>query len=138
MKQRILFICSHNCCRSQMAEGLVNQYMADRFQAFSAGIEKRVVSPLAIHVMREIDVEILSARSKLLETFVGQQFDYVVTLGDDAIMNCPSMHEGGKRVHMSIASPGRKKGSYEEVMAEFRRVRDDIKERLTHLLEDGV
>ena len=84
MKQRVLFLCTHNSCRSQMAEGLVNHFLGDRYQAFSAGTEATRVNPLAAKVLLELGIDISHHRSKILDEFTGQPFDYVITLCGDA------------------------------------------------------
>jgi len=130
MKQRILFLCTHNSCRSQMAEGLVNHYLGDRFQAFSAGTEATRVNPLAIRVLAEIGIDISHHSSKILTEFDGQLFDYVITLCGDANENCPLFFGGVQRLHIGFEDPSRLSGSDEEVLPEFRRVRDEIRQKL--------
>ena len=80
MKQRVLFLCTHNSCRSQMAEGLINHFLGDRFEAHSAGTEATRVNPLAARVLQELGIDISHHRSKTLDEFSGQHFDHVVTL----------------------------------------------------------
>ncbi|GAM08279.1 protein ArsC [Geobacter sp. OR-1] len=130
MKQRILFLCTHNSCRSQMAEGLVNYYLGDRFQAFSAGTEATQVNPLAIRVLAELGIDITHHSSKILTEFDGQPFDYVITLCGDANEKCPLFFGGVERIHLGFSDPSRATGSDEEVLQEFRRVRDGIKTKL--------
>ncbi len=127
MKQRILFLCTHNSCRSQMAEGLANHYLADRCKAFSAGTEATRVNPLAIRVLAELGIDISHHRSKTLAEFEGQNFDHVVTLCGDANETCPLFIGGTQRIHHGFDDPSRLKGSEEEVLPEFRRVRDEIR-----------
>jgi arsenate reductase len=127
MKQRVLFLCTHNSCRSQMAEGLVNHYLSDRFQAFSAGTEATGVNPLAIRVLAELGIDISRNYSKTMDEFVGQTFDHVVTLCGDANENCPLFFGGVERVHRGFADPSRLHSCEEDVLPEFRRVRDEIK-----------
>jgi arsenate reductase len=134
MRQRILFLCTHNSCRSQMAEGLVNHFLGDRFAAFSAGTEATGVNPLAARVLREIGIDISSQRSKTLDEFDGQSFDYVISLCSDANARCPLFMGGVRRLHMGFDDPSRLTGSEEEVLPEYRRVRDEIHRRLTDLL----
>ncbi len=128
MKQRILFLCTHNSCRSQMAEGLANHYLADRCQAFSAGTEATRVNPLASRVLSELGIDIAHQHSKTLDEFQGESFDHVVTLCGDANETCPLFIGGTERIHHGFDDPSRLKGSEEEVLPEFRRVRDEIKE----------
>jgi arsenate reductase len=134
MRQRILFLCTHNSCRSQMAEGLVNHFLGDRFAAFSAGTEATGVNPLAARVLREIGIDISSQRSKTLDEFDGQSFDYVISLCSDANERCPLFLGGVRRLHMGFDDPSRLTGSEEEVLPEYRRVRDEIRRRLTDFL----
>jgi len=127
MKKRVLFLCTHNSCRSQMAEGLVNHYLGDRFEAFSAGTEATRVNPLAIRVLAELGLDISGHRSKTLDEFVGESFDYVITLCGDANGKCPLFFGGVERIHRGFDDPSRLKGSEAEVLPEYRRVRDEIK-----------
>jgi arsenate reductase len=134
MKQRILFLCTHNSCRSQMAEGLVNHFLGDRFQAFSAGTEVTRVNPLAIRVLTELGIDISHHYSKTIAAFDGQPFDHVITLCGSANEQCPLFFGGVQRVHIGFDDPSRLSGSDEEVLPEFRRVRDEIQQKLTEYL----
>jgi arsenate reductase len=134
MKKRVLLLCTHNSCRSQMAEGLVNHFLGDRFQAFSAGTEATRINPLAAKVMSELCIDIGHHRSKTLDEFAGQPFDYVITLCGDANEKCPLFFGGVQRVHIGFDDPSRVKGSEEEVLPEYRRVRDEIRERISQFL----
>ena len=137
MKKRVLFLCTHNSCRSQMAEGLVNHFSGEHFQAFSAGTEATKVNPLAAKVLLELGIDISHHRSKTLDEFIGHPFDYVITLCGDANEKCPLFFGGVGRVHIGFDDPSRLKGSEDEVLPEYRRVRDEIKARITRfLLED--
>ena len=130
MKKRVLFICTNNSCRSQMAEGIVNHELGDKIEAYSAGTTPTSVNPRAIQSMAEIGIDISGHRSKSMEEFAGQHFDYVITLCDSANEQCPLFFGGVKKVHMGFDDPAAAKGS-EEVMREvFRIVRDEIKTRL--------
>ena len=130
MKKKVLLLCTHNSCRSQMAEGIVNHFLGERFQAFSAGTRKTRVNPLAIRALAEIGIDISSHYSKTLDQFEGEKFDHVITLCDSANEECP-LHIGGvRRVHMGFGDPSATRGSEEEVMADFRRVRDEIMDKL--------
>ncbi len=127
MKKRILFLCTHNSCRSQMAEGLVNHFLGDRFTAFSAGTEATRVNPKAIQVMAELGIDISAHRSKTLDEFAGEPFDQVVTLCGDANEKCPLFIGGTQRLHQGFDDPSRMVGTEEEILSAFRRVRDEIK-----------
>ena len=134
MKKKVLFLCTHNSCRSQMAEGLVNHDLGDHIQAFSAGSEATRVNPLAIQVLAELGIDISGHRSKTLDEFAGEQFDYVITLCGSANEQCPLFFGGVERVHIGFDDPSRLPGTPEEIMPEFRRVRDEIREKLTDYL----
>ena len=127
MNQKILFLCTHNSCRSQMAEGLVNHYLGGRYQAFSAGTEATRVNPLAIRVLAELSIDTTPLRSKTMDEFAGQNFDHVVTLCGDANEKCPLFFGGVSHIHRGFEDPSRLSGSEADVLPEFRRVRDEIK-----------
>ena len=130
MKKRVLFLCTHNSCRSQMAEGLVNHFLGDRFEAFSAGTEATKVNLLATQVMLELGIDISGHRSKILDEFAGELFDYVITLCGDANEKCPLFFGGVQRTHLGFSDPAKATGSEEEIMADFRQVRDEIRDAL--------
>jgi len=126
MKEKVLFICTHNSARSRMAEGYMNAKYGDRFEAFSAGTEATRVHPMATEVMKEIGIDISSHRSKLLDEFFGEGIETVVTVCDSAQGACPFFPGAKKVIHQSFPDPSGFKGSDEEVRAGFRRVRDGI------------
>jgi arsenate reductase len=132
--QKILFLCTHNSCRSQMAEGLINHYLGDRFRAFSAGTEATRVNPLAIKVMAELGIDISHYYSKTIEEFDGEEFDHVITLCSSANEQCPIFFGGVERVHIGFDDPSRLTGTPEELLPEFRRVRDEMREKITSYL----
>jgi len=132
MKQRILFLCTHNSCRSQMAEGLANHVLGEAFQAFSAGTEATRVNPLAIEVLAELGIDISCQRSKTIDDFAGDSFDYVVTLCGDANEKCPLFFGGVQRIHQGFDDPSRLNGFREDLLPEYRRVRDEIREWIDH------
>jgi arsenate reductase len=113
-----------------MAEGIVNHYMGNRFQAFSAGTEATRVNPLAIQVLAELGIDISGHRSKTLDEFAGEKFDYVITLCGSANEQCPIFFGGVRRIHIGFDDPSRAIGTPEEILTEFRRVRDEIRSRL--------
>ncbi len=127
MKTNILFLCTHNSCRSQMAEALANHYLGNHCQAFSAGTEATQVNPLAIRVLAELGIDTAPLYSKTMDEFDGLTFDHVVTLCGDANEKCPLFFGGVQRVHRGFEDPSRLKGLEEELLPEFRRVRDEIK-----------
>ncbi|MDD4092571.1 MAG: arsenate reductase ArsC [Smithellaceae bacterium] len=130
MKKRVLFLCTANSCRSQIAEGIANYFWGDRLEAFSAGTQASFVNPTAIEVMKEIGIDVSRHRSKNLSEFDGQTFDEVITLCGDAHETCPLYIGGTKKTHIGFDDPAKAKGTNEEVLSEFRRLRDDIKDRL--------
>jgi arsenate reductase len=118
-----------------MAEGLVNHYLGERFQAFSAGTEATRINPLAIKVMAELGIDISGHRSKTLDEFIDQTFDYVITLCGDANEKCPLIFGGVERMHLGFSDPSRASGSEDEIMVEFRKVRDGINRTLSNYFE---
>ena len=126
-KQRVLFICTHNSARSQMAEGFLNAYYGDRYEGFSAGIEPRKINECAIEVMREIGIDISSHTSKSVERFRGVHFDYVVTVCDHAREVCP-FFPGNKILHKSFEDPSDFRGTRSEILDNTRSVRDKIRD----------
>jgi arsenate reductase len=132
---RVLFLCTHNSARSQMAEGFLRDMAGDRFEVFSAGTEATHVREEAISVMAEIGVDISGQESKTLERYIDEPFDLVVTVCDDANETCPIFPGARERSHWSFPDPSRAKG--EERLAVFRKVRDEIQARIKNeLVED--
>ena len=131
---RVLFLCTHNSARSQMAEGFLRAMAGDRFEAGSAGTEKTSVNPLAIGVMAELGIDLGGHTSKLYADVASGAWDYLITVCDDANERCPWVPGSVKRLHWSFPDPSRATGSEEERLAVFRRVRDQIQERLTDWL----
>jgi len=129
-KARVLFLCTHNSARSQMAEGLLRQLAGDRFEARSAGTEATRVRPLAIKAMEEIGIDISHQESKTLDRYLGEPFDYVITVCDDANEACPFFPGAQSRLHWSLEDPSRAEGSEEERLAVFRGVRDELEVRI--------
>lgn len=126
--KKVLFICTHNSARSQMAEGLLMALYGGRYEAHSAGTEPSSINPYAVKVMAEIGIDISTYRSKSVEEFRGTKFDYVVTVCDHAKETCPFFLGGKKYIHKGFEKPSEFKGEYGEIMAGFRRIRDEIKE----------
>ncbi len=125
---RVLFLCTHNSARSQMAEGLLRDLAADRFEVHSAGTEATLVRPLAIRAMDEVGIDISGQESKRLEVYLDQPFDYVITVCDEANEACPIFPGAKNRLHWSFEDPSRAEGSEDVRLAVFRRVRDAIRE----------
>lgn len=130
MKQRVLFICTHNSARSQMAEGLLRYLAGDRFEAFSAGTEATQVRPLAIKAMSELDIDISGQTSKTLERYLNEPFALVITVCDAAAEVCPVFAGAVQRLHWSFEDPAKASGSEEEQLVVYRRVRDEIRARI--------
>lgn len=130
MKKKVLFLCTANSCRSQMAEGIANHYLGERLEAVSAGTEASFVNPRAIAVLKEIGIDISQHRSKNLDEFAEQNFEYVITLCGDANEKCPLFFGGVRRTHLGFSDPAKATGGEEEIMLEFRKVRDEIKSTL--------
>ncbi len=126
-KKRILFICVHNSARSQLAEGVVNAFHGDRFQAFSAGSEPTRVHPLAIQVLAEIGIDISGHRAKSIDEFAGQSFDFVVMVCGDSEAECPFFPGPGERIHHGFPDPAACTGTEVEIRTCFRRSRDEIR-----------
>jgi len=127
---RVLFLCTHNSARSQMAEGLLRYLAGDRFEAYSAGTEATRVRPLAIRVMEEIGIDISSQASKTLDRYLNEPFDYVITVCDEANEACPFFPGASTRLHWSLTDPSQAEGSQQERIAVFRRVRDELRNRI--------
>ncbi len=128
--KKVLFLCTGNSCRSQMAEGIANRDFTGRLEAFSAGTDPQGLTPRAVEVMAEIGIDISGQSSDPLSRYEEQSFDYVVTLCGDANVKCPLFFGGTKRQHLGFPDPARAQGTEEEIMAEFRRVRDAIRQHL--------
>ena len=138
MKKTVLFICVHNSARSQMAEGLVNARYSDRLEAVSGGTEATRVHPAAIKAMTEIGIDIGGHLSKSIDVFEGRRFDYIVMVCDDKQADCPFFPGGKDYIHHAFDDPAACTGTDEEVLACFRRVRDEIRAFIEEtLLEAG-
>jgi arsenate reductase len=129
-QKRVLILCTGNSARSQMAEGLLRAMAGDRFDVASAGVAPSSVRPEAIEVMREIGIDISSHRSKSVDEFTDEQFDYVITVCDNAREQCPVFPAQAKMLHWSFGDPA---ATGDKTV--FRRVRDEIKERLQEFMD---
>lgn len=134
-KQRILFLCTGNSARSQMAEGLLGHMAGDRFEVFSAGTRPAGLNPNAVKVMAEMGIDISGHRSKHVDEFSGQAFDCVFTVCDNAKEACPLFPGRGKRIHHSFEDPA--SAPPERQLEVFRRVRDEIAVNLRKFVRDG-
>ncbi|MFH2138656.1 MAG: arsenate reductase ArsC [Candidatus Omnitrophota bacterium] len=126
MKKSILFLCTGNSCRSQMAEGLLRNLAGNKFEVFSAGINPTQVNPLAIKVMSEIDIDISKHISRSVSEFSGRQFDYVITVCGNANESCPVFPGSCKKRHWDLEDPAQARGTEEERITVFRHTRDII------------
>ena len=129
-RQRVLFICTHNSARSQMAEGLLRHWAGDRFEAHSAGTEVTTVRPEAVAVMAEIGIDISGQSSKHLVRYLGEAWDWVITVCDRARESCPVFPGAEQTSHWGVEDPSEADGSEDERLAVFRRVRDEMSGRL--------
>jgi arsenate reductase (thioredoxin) len=128
--KRVLFLCTHNSARSQMAEGLLRALGGDLFEVASAGTEQTRVRPEAIAAMRELDIDISGQTSKTLSRFLGETWDEVITVCDSANESCPLFPGARQRRHWSIDDPSGVTGSDEQRLAAFRRARDELRARI--------
>lgn len=127
-KKKVLFICTHNSARSQMAEAWLRTLFGSRYEAFSAGTHPAPIHPAAVKVMKEAGVDISRQQSKTPDVFLKESFDLVITVCNQAREECPFFPGGKKRIHKSFPDPSRDKGDEEQILEVFRNVRDQIKE----------
>lgn len=140
-KTRVLFLCTGNSARSQMAEVFLRYYAGDRFEAHSAGLEPKPINPLTLVVMEEIGFDLSEQRSKGVEVYLGKtHFEYLITVCDDADKNCPTVWPGvNQRLHWSFEDPAQFVGTEEQKLAKFRQIRDAIRERVkAWLTQQGI
>jgi len=130
MKPKVLFLCTGNSARSQLAEGYLRHVAADQFTAISAGIEPKGLNPLAVEVMREIGIDISGQTSKDVVSLLGQHVPYVITVCDNARERCPIFPGTWKFLHWSFDDPAAVEGTHEQRIAAFRKVRDEIIKRI--------
>ena len=130
MKKRVLILCTGNSARSQMAEGLLREMAGERFDVESAGVAPSAVRGEAIQAMQEIGIDISGHHSKSVDLFVDQQFDYIITVCDNARESCPVFPGTAERIHWSFDDPAAAQGDDQSRLAAFRRVRDEIRSRL--------
>jgi arsenate reductase len=127
---RVIFVCTGNSARSQMAEALLRREGGDRFEVVSAGVEPRGVNPLTIRALGEAGIDVAAARSKSVTEFLGQPFDYVITVCDRARESCPVFPGGAQTLHWGFDDPAEAEGSEAERLAVFRRVLTEIAGRV--------
>lgn len=131
-RQKVLFLCTGNSARSQMAEAFLRKYGGDQFEAHSAGLEPKGMNPFTVQVMKESGVDVSTQTSKGVDTYLGKVlFQYLVTVCDDADKNCPTVWPGvNHRMHWSFQDPAAVEGSDEEKLAKFREIRDQIEAKV--------
>ena len=129
-KTGVLFLCTGNSARSQMAEGYLRHVAGDLFEPLSAGIEPKGLNPLAVEAMQEVGIDISKQKSKDVRDFLGQPIPYVITVCDNAKERCPIFPHTYKLMHWSFDDPAAAKGEHHEKLAVFRRVRDEIATRI--------
>ncbi len=134
--KRVIFLCTGNSCRSQMAEGWLRHLSDKKFEVFSAGTHPAGKNPLALRAMREAGVDIAAQESESLDQYVEQPFNYVITVCDRAKETCPVFIGGDEQLHWRFDDPAEAQGTDEERMPEFRRVRDEIRARIEQFLTE--
>ena len=134
-KKKVLILCTGNSARSQMAEGILRSIAGDRFEVASAGVAPSRVRPEAIEAMRDIGIDISSHRSKSVDEFLEEPFDYVITVCDNAKGSCPIFPGNSERIHWSFDDPAAYEGTDDEKLSEFIRVRDQIREKLRNFVD---
>jgi arsenate reductase len=135
VRKKVLFVCTGNSIRSQMAEGLLKALGSGQWKVQSAGVIQSYVHPLAIRAMEEIGIDISQQTSKSMDQFVNDNFDYVITLCDHAAKFCPTFGGQGKQFHWPFEDPAGATGTMEERLVAFRRIRDGIKRRIEEFLK---
>jgi arsenate reductase len=134
-KTRVLFLCTGNSCRSQMAEGLVNHFLGNEWEAVSAGTKPAgYVHPFAVAAMADLNIDLARHRSKSAEEFRHNKFDRIITVCDDAAENCPVWLGNGQTMHLGFVDPAAAVGSEQQRLMVFRQVRDQLKERILPVL----
>lgn len=135
-KHKVLFVCTGNSCRSQMAEGMLRHYGKDKFEVFSAGLEPSYVHPLAIKAMAESGIDITGQHSKTVNELLEEGFSYVITVCDSAKERCPVFPGKYNAIHWSIDDPASAEGTESERMKDFRKVRQNILKRINSFISD--
>ncbi len=130
MKKKVLFLCTGNSCRSQMAEGLLRHKAKDSFEVASAGTNPHPVNPLAVKIMEEIGVDISGHNSKSVNKFLNQEFDYIITVCNQANETCPIFPGRTKSIHWDLKDPAQAEGSEEEKLKTFRQIRKELMSRI--------
>jgi arsenate reductase (thioredoxin) len=136
--QRVLFLCTHNSARSQMAEGLLRERGGDAYEVFSAGTEATAVRPEAIRVMAELGIDIAGQESKRLDRYLGEPFDWVVTVCNPARESCPVFPGAPQNLHWEFDDPAAAEGTDEQCLIAYRRIRDEIDARIRAFVLAGA
>jgi arsenate reductase len=138
-KERVLFLCTGNSARSQMAEAFLRKYGSDRYEAYSAGLEPKGLNLLTVEVMNEVGIDMSSHRSKGVGEYLGKTlFQTLITVCDEAEKNCPTVWPGvNKRLHWSFEDPAAFEGTDEDKLAKFREIRDLIEQRILTWLKEA-
>jgi arsenate reductase (thioredoxin) len=134
-KRSVLFLCTGNSCRSQMAEGLLRHMAGDRFEVFSAGTRPAGLNPDSVRAMQEVGIDIAGHRSKCVDEYAGRDFDFIITVCDSARQSCPVFPSAAARLHWDLEDPAAARGSDDERMHVFRSIRDEIAGRIREFLE---
>ncbi len=138
MVKKILILCTGNSCRSQMAEGYMRHFAGDKAQVFSAGIETHGVNPKAVEVMKEDGIDISGHTSNHIDEYRNIDFDFVITVCDNAKENCPYFPSRARQFHYNFPDPAKAKGTDEDVIGSFRKVRDEIKTYCEQFVKDNI
>jgi arsenate reductase len=133
-RERVIFLCTHNSARSQMAEGMLRAWGGAKFEAFSAGTVETELRPEAVEVMREIGIDISAQQSKAVDQLAGQRFDRLVTVCDEARESCPTLPGVRKQQHWQIDDPSAMGGDGQRRVAAFRNARDELAEHVRALV----
>ena len=135
MRKKVLFLCTGNSCRSQMAEGLLRNFYVDKYEVFSAGVNPTDVNKNAVEAMNEMGIDISHQTSKHVDIFINQTFDIIITVCDNAKESCPLFPGKAEKLHWSFFDPAEVNGSHDEIICAFRKVRDEIKEKIQNYFE---
>jgi arsenate reductase len=136
MKKKVLFLCTGNSCRSQMSEGWLRRLAGDQFDVVSAGTHPVGLNPYAVAAMQEVGIDISNHVSERVDPYLGQEFDYVITVCDRAQENCPIFPGASKMLHWSFEDPAKAKGTYEQQMIVFKNIRDEIEEQIRRFITE--
>lgn len=135
MKKSVLFLCTGNSCRSQMAEGILRDLYGDEYEVYSAGVSPKEVNSKAVEVMKEIGIDISTHRSKSVDELLNKEFSMIITVCDNAKESCPTLPGTKEKQHWSISDPAEGIGSQDELLKAFREIRDEIKQKIKENFE---